>query len=350
MTGYTLLCAMGEIDENLVLDAQEVFMKENKKHLRPVRIAVIAAAAALLLTGTILAARYYTRAADKAESHWNAIAETEMSAAQKDYVDDRSADIGESVTDAGITITLDSVTCAEDRVYLTIQKEIAPELIVGDAYTSTMVYDAVVVNEEYGTLRYSNAESSDDGSGEDMELLAVTFADLPEGASLCDGKTTMELHFTAAWIYCDTEGKTEETTAKGTWDFEFLLPENESGAPIAAEEDVRFAGELALTLEDITITETGVKFSVLAPCNDYGVVEKDMLPLAKAAEPDSVFYSVEAFLADGTKVPSTSASMSLDEESGLDQWRVDWITPVAPDSIVSLVFSDGETETIIDIE
>lgn len=52
MTGHTIICAIGEIDENLVLDAQEVYMKKNKKHARLVRIALIAALIILILAIT----------------------------------------------------------------------------------------------------------------------------------------------------------------------------------------------------------------------------------------------------------------------------------------------------------
>ena len=98
------------------------------------------------------------------------------------------------------------------------------------------------------------------------------------------------------------------------------------------------------------MTADDLRFELIAPSNDYVIVGTDQLELAKAAEPDAPFYSVEARLEDGTCVPTTGASMSLNEESGMDEWNIRWMAPIDPATVVSLVFTDGTAEQEIPLE
>ena len=107
---------------------------------------------------------------------------------------------------------------------------------------------------------------------------------------------------------------------------------------------------IAFSVEQIQVTADDLRFELIAPSNDYVIVGTDQLELAKAAEPDAPFYSVEARLEDGTCVPTTGASMSLNEESGMDEWNVRWMAPVDPATVVSLVFTDGTAEQEIPLE
>ena len=75
-----------------------------------------------------------------------------------------------------------------------------------------------------------------------------------------------------------------------------------------------------------------------------------LVELAKAAEPDAPFYAVEALLQDGTCGPTTGASMSLNEESGMDEWSIQWVTPIDPETVVALIFSDGTSRQEIPME
>ena len=71
--------------------------------------------------------------------------------------------------------------------------------------------------------------------------------------------------------------------------------------------------------------------------------------LARAAEPDVPFFTVEARLSDGTVIPTGGVGMTWDEGTDLDEWTIDWAAPVDPEEIAALVFSDGETEIEVPI-
>lgn len=42
--------------------------------------------------------------------------------------------------------------------------------------------------------------------------------------------------------------------------------------------------------------------------------------------------------------------MSLNEESGMDEWSIQWVTPIDPETVVALIFSDGTSRQEIPME
>ena len=42
--------------------------------------------------------------------------------------------------------------------------------------------------------------------------------------------------------------------------------------------------------------------------------------------------------------------MSYDEESGMDEWSVQWVAPIDPETVVALIFSDGASQQEIPLE
>ena len=359
MTGHTMLRAMGEIDENLVLDAQEVFMNENKKHLRPIRIAAIVAAAALLLSGTILAARHYTRAADKAEERWNEYAETEMTQEQKDYVDERSADVCETAEDQGITFTVESVTVSGSRVYVNA-------LVTADKerydFTRMSCHPSLPVwtleNDSFGVIR----SSTGGGGGEAMEdgtytMQAELTFELPEGANPGDGKTVLKMSADTMYMYrLDENGlpidPDDEANyqVEGSWNIAVPLPAVETAEGIAITDAGDLAENISAEISDVKITESGLDLSLRFLGAEYTLIGSDNIELARAAEPDTLFFTVEALTESGDRLPTRGASGTLDEETGIWNESVLWLAPVDPETVVSLVFSDGEAETVIDVE
>lgn len=349
------------MDENLYMDPtavpdtkriKEAAMRQinRQRTLRPLRLALIAAAIVVLLTGTVLAVMHYTRITDSMEENWNARAETSMTEEQKDFIEQRSAGIGESVTDQGITITVDSVTCTTDTIYLMIQYELDPEMY--DTENILMCHASLpnryVENEDFGTSTQSG------GGGGNVETDSgylmrenITFDDLPEGAALNDGKTTMHIEMSEIW-FSTREGE-EIPNVTGTWNFEFPLPESES-VQNATTETVDFDNEFSLSITDIKVTETSCKFYAVSSNPEYAIVGKDILDLAQAADPSLVYYSVEALMEDGTSVPVVSGGITYDEATDSDFVTADWAAPIDPDSVVSLIFSDGTTEIEVPLQ
>lgn len=320
-------------------------MKRMKKQrtVRPLRVALIAAAIVVLLTGTALAVVHYTRITDSMESNWNEWAETQMTEEHKDFIEARSAGIGESATDQGITVTIDSVTCTEDTVYLMIDYELDPELYDTENVMTCLnvMTNKYVENEDYGT--------SEGGSGGGHESgYYFTFEKLPEGARLNDGKTTM--HMEMSEIVLLTKDNTEPHVT-GTWNFAFLLPESETVEENTSDVVLNFDSGIAMELSGISVKETGCKFSVVTEADNYLFsAGGENAELARAAEPDMMVFTVDVVMADGTKVPSSGSSMDTYEGSNVDEWTIEWSAPLKPADVVSLIFSDGTTEIEVPLQ
>lgn len=334
---------IGYIAEDLVTEAKEVPMKQKKRMTRPVKLALIAAAIVALLAGTVLAVVHYTRIADSMESNWNEWAETQMTEEHKDFIEQRSAGIRESVTDQGITVTIDSVTCTEDSIYLMIDYELDPELYDSEKYGGCIEKSSrkYVENEDYGI------SESGSGGNRTESVYYFTFDELPEGARLNDGKTTMHIEISTILLFA--KDGTILPDVEGTWNFEFLLPESES-LQNATEETVELESEFPLTITGITVTESYCQFYAVSTAPGYGVVGKDLVDFAREAAPNQVFYSMEAVMADGTTAPSGSGGQCYDEEVGADLVTIEWSAPLDPNRVVSLIFSDGTTEIEIPLQ
>lgn len=356
-------------DENIPMDSvpvpstkriKEAAMKKvngGKKNLRPLRIALIAAAIMILLTGTVLGIMQYTRMTESLEDRWETFGSAEMTTEQKDFIEERSADIGESVTDQGITVTVDSVTCTTNTVYVMIHYVMEPERY--DSNTVNSCFDSgsviYVENEDYGTSDQFSGGGGDrpqEGEGFWMEK-QFTFDGLPEDANLGDGKTTMHIDMTEI-LY----GKADEIGMKeadgavhGNWSFAFLLPKSEkaeaktSDAVLSFDTTLEFENGITLELSEIELNETECSFSVKTDHEEYIFVggDGDQAMLARAAQPDVPCFTVFARMKDGGMVYG-GAGMNWDENTDIDRWTVEWATPVDPQSIDALIFSDGIIE------
>lgn len=347
------------MEEDILLDhtpvpdnlrIKEAAMKRIKKNqnIRPLRVALIAAAIIVLLTGTVLGV-YYTRITSRMENEWNERAETEMTAQQKDYVEALSADIGESITDGGITITLDSVTCTADKAYVLLHYELDPELYDVEALQNCISRNMTTVsNDEFGTLLMSQAgadgETRDDGV---WTTYSVEFLDLPDECVLNDGNSTISMEIASVELWYDND---EVSEIEGSWNFEFTLPEGAGDAPVTAEAEITFAGGISLLITDVEVTESGCKFAVETDSDEYYFVDSEMADLVRAAEPGLAQFTVDAELENGTTVPCTGAHMDFNEETMLDEWTISWSAPLDPSTVKCLIFSDGTESAAIQMK
>ena len=351
----SLFWAICNLEDDLILEAEEGNMMKKKHGKRAVRIALIAAAAAALLAGTVVAAKLYTRSADRMEENWNRVAQQPMTTEQKNFIDEKSADVGETAVDQGITITAQSVTCTDDTAYISAvvradqeqYSETYMEMFPVDA-TATVEnpnWEEPLVCSHVGT---SGNVMQDDGSRE-LEW-RIEIPELPEGQRLSDGATVVTVEVNEVVFHYAADADPQERIVEGNWTLAVTLPESDATLPVDAQQNAEFTGDLNFTVERIQVTTDSVQFRLVAPSNDYVIVGTDMLELAKAAEPDAPFYSVEALLTDGTSVPTTGASMSYDEESGMDEWSIQWVAPIDPETVVALIFSDGTSQQKIPLE
>ena len=188
-----------------------------------------------------------------------------MRSEQKDYIESKSADIGEKVTDQGITITLDSVTASDKSVYAVFHVEADPEQYdlsscYGVAPIGMTADQGVwVENEAFGTVYASTG-----GGGSDLRSdgtgfwyhFTFDFDALPENARLNDGNTDMTIRIRRVVLDDNSEGATTEApTVEGAWNYTFRLPESEASAVKTSDQTLEFANDLALTLHDIQVDE-----------------------------------------------------------------------------------------------
>ena len=351
----SLFWAICNLEDDLILEAEEVNMMKKKHGKKAVRIALIAAAAAALLAGTVVAARLYTRSADRMEENWNRVAQQPMTTEQKDFIDEKSADIGETAVDQGITITAQSVTCTDDTAYISAVI-LADQTQYSEPYMEVFPADATATVENPNweePLVCSHVETTGDIVQDDGSRALewrIELSKLPEGQRLNDGATVVTVEVKQVAFHYAEDLDPQEQIVEGNWTLAITLPKSDTTQPVDAQQNAEFTGDLNFTVEDIRVTADSLQFRLAAPSNDYVIVGTDMLELAKAAEPDAPFYSVEALLKDGTSVPTTGGSMSYDEESGMDEWSIRWVTPIDPETVVALIFSDGTSQQEIPLE
>ena len=353
MKDDTLFWALCDMDEALILEAKEVQIMK-KKSIKPTRIALIAAAITVLLAGAVFAVYQYTRSTESLADRWEVFGNTEMPEAQKDYIEGKSANIGESVTDQDVTITLDSVTANEKTAYLLFRIHPDPE-VYGERqptqhYTLRFSDSEIYVeNPKYGRIEghTGGGGGGDDENGDEWAGYTVTFDTLPDDAGLNDGNTTLYISLHSL-MQMGPQGETPEI--HGTWAFETALPQSETPDSVVSEETLSFSGGVEMEIRDIVLRESDVEFVAVTENSEYIFVGSGtQAELARMAEPDKICLTVEAVLQDGTLVPTTGIHMGHDPDSVEHRWSIDWAAPLDPSQIASLVFSDGTDQFEIDM-
>lgn len=342
MKNSDLFWALHNMDEDLI---EEALVMNKKRPMRPIKMALIAAIVVILLAGTVQAIVLYARSAELLEHSWNETADEPMAQEQKDYIEERSAASGESVTDNGITITMDSITCTETEVTLILGIESAQKSSQEEDYTWSII-NCYAENPEWGTQRASFTNNHlRDSNNEQWNVTTCTFSDLPEEARLNDGNTSLHIEIT------EVSGGTEGALLEGLWSFEVPLPESDSTERKEATSAMRFSSDVTLEIMDITVTDTAVSFAVDSNTERYNITGATAFAdMMRNAEPDTTILTIEARAADGSMIPFGSAGRALEEATGLDLWNISWAAPLDPSQITALIFSDGITAVEIPLE
>lgn len=269
---------------------KEAAMKQTDqthKTIRPLRITLIAAAVIVLLTGTVLGVIHYAGITDSLEERWETFGSEDMTQAQKDFIEERSISVGESVTDQGITVTVDSLTCTTDTVYMLYTIALDPAKYDVENITSILDWlsPISVENPEYGVIRSVGGGGNGDIAENGVEKweTRIRFSDLPEGANLGDGKTTLHMDITEIDYGKDdgTGMKEADGQVQGDWSFSILLPKLEaietkkSDAIINFDTTLEFENGIVLELCDIRVNESECAFSVRTDSEDYIFVGGD---------------------------------------------------------------------------
>ena len=136
----------------------------------------------------------------------------------------------------------------------------------------------------------------------------------------------------------------------GTWTFEFVLPASDESGAVISDQELGFSGDVVLHISGLSVDDRGVSFTVETDNEEYVFAGSgEQAKLARMAEPDVPFFTVEAKLNDGTIIPTGPGNMTLDDQTGLDQWTIEWAAPLDPAQIDALVFSDGTEQFEIEL-
>ncbi len=328
---------ISNIADDLVLEETEVPMKQHKRITHPAKIILIAAAIVAVLTGTALAMMHYTRSADALEHTWNDMASDKMAQSHKDAIEAKSADRGESVTEQGITITVDSVSVTNDTVYLfyTVAQSESGDQFAG------ILNETIQMTASDGNTYPAEAAVADrlvEGSDSGASYYRILSCELPEGVTLSKGQMTMDI----SSLMLDNMEQ-----AEGTWNFSFTLPETEAAQSFDVDQTLQFEHDTTLEISNISVSESRITFDYVSSRPEVMILDGDAFTSGEvtAADPDvQQVYTFYARLSDGTSVPVTGGSSVYNESRQVNECEFYWSAPIDLSSLDSIAFSDGSTE------
>ena len=254
MNSYDLIDAMETIDEEYILSAQRrlgydacltVSIPRVKQNGRPVRkfsrVLTFAAVITMLLALSIVALAVSGVGAWFLD-FFRGQSGRDLTPGQQQLIEGSAAAIGESVTDGGLTITVETVLCDDYTVYVKLNVE-APEGAVLDAGNYDFEKDAWLKNPNWELKNYSkdlNGYSGSctvledyDGKANTVSLLfqrTVTMA--PDSDfTFRDGEARwFELRNFQEWT---DEGAV--TLYEGVWRFEFVYGDGDNSVELISE-------------------------------------------------------------------------------------------------------------------
>lgn len=341
--------ALGGMAEDLIVEAKEVPMKQKRPLTRPVKLALIAAAVVAALTGTVLAVYQYTRITDRMAARWESLGETQMPEAEKEYIEEKSTEVGYIAADQGITITADSVTCTEFTVYVLYHIELDPEQydLNQDYYHITWGKGSTtyVKNDAYGTEPVTGGGGMPE-EGDGYWTYHTYEFDLPDGARLNDGQTVFHTDLTLLRSVTGFE-------VSGNWSFEFPLPDGdavETKEVTVPDQTLCFSDGKALEISEIVISENNISFCAattkFTTSDGAASLEQQMVEFPMMRD-ELAYYLVEAVQEDGTNVPTNVAGRWDD---GSNRWDIRWAAPIDPTTVSALRFSNGAEEIEIPLQ
>ena len=342
MKDSLLFWAICDLDEVLILRAKEdvaVNGKNTKRHLRSV---LIAAVIIVLLAGSVFAVSK-TKMGAFLEDIWLRRTGEEMMEDQQSYLENRSGDIGETVSCDGVSVTVESVTCAGDTMYF------AYTMVYGElAESYTGIYNGQITAEIDSATYVGNWVIADRELGGEAGNIStnqsVVKFELPEGVSLAQAAVCLTMD--------EIQFDDFSVTAYGPWKFEFILPECDPVTEIETQEVLSFGDGAGMTVSDISLSDNSVEFCFVSEADNVMLLNGEAEDIAnmKAADPGVEFYVFNVCMEDGTRVPIAEGLSRYVEETGKHACAFYLEVPVNPELVAALVFTDGETEQTISLK
>lgn len=310
---------------------------------RLLRVGLIAAVLTVALSVTAVAIVGYSRStrqleenwkdAETIDSQWNLEEGTVLSEAQKDYMEGRTVQLRQTATDAGVTITLDSMTCMSHAVYIAAQSEMTSDCVLDYAPEDVDIRPENInfywENPDYGRVMGQQAMIGP------KEMDFEGWNSVPNDANLCDGKTVLEIEIRSLSVLNKAGANEELAQIPGVWNFTIELPALDAEPEYTVE-----AGPLedtfGMTDAEFQITSTGCRLN-MPDAFQLSI----RLNLGTEDEDGRTKIVADFFLKDGTKIPNFGAGGVV--ENGRVEYVIGWI-PIDPTTLDHVVITDGETE------
>ena len=315
---------------------------------RLMRVGLIAAVLVVGLSMTVAAIVGYSKSTRQLEenwndagvidSQWNLEEGTILSEAQLDYMEGRTVQLQQSVTDAGIKATLDSMTCMSHGVYIAAQYEMMPDCVLD------YVPEDVDIRPEDINFYWSNSDYGQVMGQQAMigprEMDLEGWDSVPNDANLCDGKTVLEIEIRSLAVLNKNGANEELAQIPGAWNFTIEIPaldvEPEYTVNAAPLEDA-----FGVTGAEFQITSTGCRLNMP---DAFHLTIRDNL--GKQDDEETTGLVMDFYLKDGTKIPNFGAGGFV--ENGRMETVIGW-TPLDPTTLDHVVITDGETEVTLPI-
>lgn len=235
MKAEDLLYAIGDVNDEALYDAR--FGAPMPKKGRTRRMVTIALAAALLLTMGATAVGYYS-GADWFARYFSRFAEQGLTDGQKAFVDSHAADIGESVTRNGYTLTLDSIVMDSQRLYVKLMVEAPTDVDLKTAHCSLLAsYTCVIGGTEYPLVSGgAEDEKYTDRMGEPnvLTIMGEYFRYLPEEVTAYGETVSCRLRV-ERMSFGSILHPEEQWTVEGPWEIDFTLRPDDFAVEVVTE-------------------------------------------------------------------------------------------------------------------
>lgn len=313
--------AKGRILTGAMERIQQEREKKPRKRLWKAGLLTAALVAALSITAT--AVIQYSRSTQLMQQEWDTAANTTwkttaneaMSPEQSAYLEGRTVAVGQSATDQGLTVTMETMTVSNHSVTFGLSYRVED----GEKFPYSLETYGVIpkfwdynwVDPAYGTVQGQRATVTDQGM---LEL--NTWTSLPDDQIICNGSTEVEIEFRAVYVisgHMDDAGLGEKVAAiDGSWRFTISIPKLEPEPEYTVEARQL---ETAVGTDNVSILVTSTGCSLVLP-EEYVLAD----PENAAGEQE---IAVEFSLKNGDTVPDFG-SVGWNHD-GITEYVIPWV-------------------------
>lgn len=320
---------------------EQIHQTQGKKpRKRPWKVGLLTAALVAVLSITAAAVIQYSRSTQLMQEEWNTAANTvwkttaseAMSPEQSAYLEGRTVTVGQSATDQGLTITMESMTVSNHSITFGLSYRVED----GEKFPYSLETYGVIpkfwdynwVDPAYGTVQGQRSTVTEQGM---LEL--NTWTSLPDDQIICNGSTEVEIEFRAVDVisgHMDDVSLGEKVAAiDGSWRFTISIPKLEPEPEYTVEARQL---EAAVGSDDASVLVTSTGCSLVLP-EAYVLTD----PADAVGEKE---VAVEFCLKNGDAVPDFG-SVGWNHD-GITEYVIPWVA-LDPTELAELRIYRGGT-------